>query len=116
MPTNYERREVAERLREFAADCKDEACDSMHFAMYACWSDKGVFEAYNTSEALARLADLIEPEPERTCRIEKRRGDWCCAECDAVVGTDDPESELYVDGNVIEMWSFCPNCGAKILL
>ena len=45
MPTNDERREVAERLREFAADCKDEACDSMHFAMYACWSDKGVFEA-----------------------------------------------------------------------
>ena len=63
MPTNEERREVAERLREFAADCKDEACDSMHFAMYSCWSDKGVCEAYNTSEALTRLADLIEPEP-----------------------------------------------------
>lgn len=98
--TNDERREVATRLREFVADCKDEACDSMHFAMYACWSDKGICEAYNTSEALNRLADLIDPE-ERTCRIDRRVPDApFCSEC-AYDWKDD--------------WNFCPNCGCKAI-
>lgn len=115
MPTNDERREVAASLREFAADCKDEACDSMHFAMYTCWSDKGVCEAYNTSEALTRLADLIEPEPERTCRIENIHIGPCycvtkfsCCSEEWVESNSDPNASM-IDGIV------CPRCGARVV-
>lgn len=53
--------------------------------------------------------------PERTCRIEKRRGGWYCTECGELVGTLDTESELFIDGNAIETWKFCPYCGAKVV-
>ena len=53
--------------------------------------------------------------PERTCHIEERHGDWYCTGCGEMVGTDDPTSELFVDGNAIDGWKHCPNCGAKVV-
>ena len=50
-----------------------------------------------------------------TCRIEERHGDWYCTECGEMVGTCDTASELCIDGNAIEMWHFCPRCGAKVI-
>jgi DNA-directed RNA polymerase subunit RPC12/RpoP len=49
-----------------------------------------------------------------TCRIEKRHMDWRCTGCGEIVGTDDPTSELFIDGNAIELWYYCPNCGRRI--
>lgn len=51
---------------------------------------------------------------ERTCHIEERGDDWYCDACDEMVGTCDTASELYIDGNAIELWNYCPNCGAKV--
>lgn len=52
---------------------------------------------------------------ERTCRIEERLGDWYCSKCNELVGTVDTASELCIDGNAIELWDFCPRCGAKVV-
>ena len=52
---------------------------------------------------------------ERTCRIEYHYGEWYCSGCGKMVGTRETASELYVDGNFIEMWSYCPNCGARVM-
>lgn len=49
-----------------------------------------------------------------TCRIEYRDGDYVCTGCGFTVGTSDPGSELFVDGNGVEVWNCCPNCGRKV--
>lgn len=51
---------------------------------------------------------------ERTCRIEERNGDWYCSNCGEMVGTCDTASELFIDGNAIELWNYCPSCGARV--
>ena len=52
--------------------------------------------------------------PERTCRIEERYIDWYCDACFEMVGTCDTTSELFIDGNAIKLWNYCPNCGARV--
>lgn len=49
-----------------------------------------------------RLADLIEPEPERTCRMVDNGVELCCSECDRRHGYDDEPQ-------------FCMGCGAKVV-
>lgn len=49
-----------------------------------------------------------------TCRIDYHFGEWYCTGCGEMVGTSDPTSELCIDGNAIELWSFCPRCGRKV--
>ena len=49
-----------------------------------------------------------------TCRIEAHFGEWYCTGCGEMVGTCDPTSELCIDGNAIELWSYCPNCGRRV--
>ena len=49
-----------------------------------------------------------------TCRMEKRHMGWRCTGCGEIVGTDDPTSELFIDGNAVELWRYCPNCGRKV--
>lgn len=48
------------------------------------------------------------------CKIEHRRDGWYCTGCGDLIGSDDPDSELFVDGNVIELWDFCPYCGRRV--
>lgn len=50
-----------------------------------------------------------------TCHIEERHGDWYCTGCGEMVGTCDTASELCIDGNAIELWVHCPNCGKRIV-
>lgn len=52
--------------------------------------------------------------PERTCHIEERYIDWYCDACFEMVGTCDTTSELFIDGNAIKLWNYCPNCGRKV--
>ncbi len=49
-----------------------------------------------------RLADLIEPEPERTCRMIDNGVELCCSVCDRRHGYDDEPD-------------FCMGCGAKVV-
>ena len=50
-----------------------------------------------------------------TCSIEERNGDWYCTSCGEMVGTCDITSELHIDGNAVELWNHCPNCGRKVV-
>lgn len=53
-------------------------------------------------ETLSALADLIEPEPERTCRMVDNGAELCCSECDCRHSYDDEPK-------------FCMGCGARVV-
>lgn len=70
MTSNEERRDVAARLRELDASkwsCFGQEFDALIIAslMTACGCNFG--QDWQDIELKDRLADLIEPEPERTC-------------------------------------------------
>ena len=105
MPTNDERREVAARLRDWESFRETfiespicAALDVLNVEGYLDW--RGVCEL---------LADLIEPEPERTCSyIERYDGyynSYQCSECQYEMGGTD--FEIYEPNR-------CMDCGAKI--
>lgn len=120
MPTNEERREVARKLR-FNAGTAPYMNTSDDFA-------REVFRAAMNEEvgdyraAIDRLADLIEPEPERTCRNLSDNGWFTCSECGANVYGAAYRSS-YVDGGGKRwyttanppQWNYCPSCGAKVI-
>lgn len=129
MTSDEERREVADRLRG-ASFAKGDAtiCEIAHIV---CGEDHCVpFEddswtgcdISSCGRVVAdRLADLIEPEPERTCQAEDRYHDddsspWpylVCSECGERLCyrevTDDDGEQDY------EMMPFCAGCGAKVV-
>lgn len=107
MPTDSERREVAENLRNMCiCGCryKEEFYDLLVETVMRAW------DFHEFSDVADRLADLIEPE-ERTCRMHDANWDggrctWgcICSECGA-------KHEHERGG-----WmNFCPNCGAKVI-
>ena len=112
MPTDEERREVAARLREIAPgsnwpDMVAEACGLDPREM------SNSFHEF-TGELCECLADLIEPEPERTCKMELvKRGPIysvyrfsCCGYV---------HSENVTDGGATELpGTRCPKCGTKV--
>ena len=98
MPTDVERREVAARLRNwesFRETFRESpicaALDVLNVEGYLDW--RGVCEL---------LADLIEPEPERTCRWKHIEGTWFISECGERYDRVIPDN-------------YCPNCGAKVV-
>ena len=102
--TNDERREVAARLRSVngAPEWATTACciaECLGEHDYPLWNDsKPLFN---------RLADLIEPEPERTCKVLKE-----------IVDLDGTHMTDYSCGCCNnEGWNknYCSNCGAKIV-
>lgn len=113
MPTNDERREVAARLRanEYGLE---------YFTLMAILGfDRDAepyFDGYHrcperlNEDMRLRLADLIEPEPERTCQIDDSGycvcgyplGDW------VTWRMDDRKALLYERAN------YCPNCGCRV--
>ena len=109
MPTNEERREVAEIMRD-GARFSVSSCAVASRLGFEC----EVFETCAECESMLadRLADLIEPEErtacnERSClKIKKKdptcKGNWNfhCSRCNCYLrGTD----------------SYCPNCGARVV-
>ena len=117
MPTNDERREAASRLRRYLSYAKmhdaDESTDpcvhgNKMFRNIAQAVGGGISNITDTyEETLVKLIDLIEPEPERTCKfipfIEDDGSVFIenCSECDAAVLS---RCEF----------NYCPNCGARV--
>lgn len=112
--TNGERREVAHELREHGL-----FESLMPLDKYLAWMYDVINCGRSVTSLTIRLADLIEPEPKRTCHIKLYN---CtdslgqkmhrCSECGALM-TDDAcffEGELDIGG-----FSYCPNCGAKVV-
>lgn len=108
MITDKERRDVAARLREMARQYNDSCCGIVRCgdlpapvddAMHTC----GIGRVVYSYELFNRLADLIEPEPKRTCRvIECKGGRLECSEC------------LDSDPCLVDAL-FCPCCGAEVV-
>lgn len=112
MPTNDERREVAARLRERAAmRCRYSHQDPDLLGCLVTNLTKPHCGESTIGNVLSRLADLIEPEPERTCRNGATGSDFECSECGCrVIG-----SAYWTEANICDGdWSFCPNCGARV--
>lgn len=111
MPSNEERREVAERFRDFEMlrdVFKESNVCAFLYALNVCYMD--------WEHICARLADLIEPE-ERTCRDEcGGELDFHCSECGChlYLISIENESSLMLGEAAIQP-SFCPNCGAKVV-
>lgn len=130
MPTNEERREVARRLRELPTDmyeveelwemkgldtcCKDQTDYYLiHFALFKCFPVDHMHPC-DYEELHMRLADLIEPEPERTCHVEKYHPESelyfeTCSECGCILSANWPGDRHCMTAK------YCPNCGAKVV-
>ena len=107
--TNEERYEIAENLRTMTVcGCKykEQFYELLEETVMPEWE----FHSFDT--VADRLADLIEPEPERTCRMKKvmKRYDsysceyeitWFCSEC------DNPSYKATKP-------NYCHNCGARV--
>ena len=110
MPTNEERSKVSARLRVLASHkAADEDLVLDALGLYRGNNIEG-FDTHCVME----LADLIEPEPERTCRMKKKEskyvlsGWWECDECGIVYPPCNEEIALWA-------LQYCPHCGAKVV-
>lgn len=100
MPTNEERREVAAWIRNGAHDIDINGYIKLAINVV----DRG--DGATWGQLALKLADLIEPEPERTCENESSKpGIFTCSYC----GADFYDAEISGD------WNYCPNCGAKVV-
>lgn len=114
MPTNEERREIARFLRNYADENEFKCTCVISAAVGIKCRTIDIPEECEAcyTETINRLADLIEPEPERTCRIveNERYSDMydgpivSCTQCEA------PLPKIFTGP-----YNFCPNCGAKVI-
>lgn len=139
MPTDEERREVARRLRESRESAFDYRgqLEEVGINLF-CFDQADYYLIYKSvygslpaehmdtcdyAEFHGRLADLIEPEPERTCRnVSDNETGFTCSECGAsVTGWD--YSHSYVDESGVRWYTtadaprrnYCPHCGARVI-
>lgn len=115
-PTNEERREVAERLRNMT--CRDCRYAEQFYELLK-ETVMNVWDFHEFDDVADRLADLIEPEPERTCRIEYVYAEgsaWphaACSECGGSLSYYDTVNEYGEES--MDPCPYCPNCGAKVV-
>lgn len=127
MPTNDDRREVAARLRECvlssgAAEIEEKLKLSMTMATrYVMWPNLVAIILPNETivslkDISNRLADLIEPEPERACEFSTYMKDGdpypTCSACG--YESDAYECRWLFDGSMEYSGKFCVNCGARV--
>ena len=112
MPTDVERREVAARLRNWESFretfMESPICaviDALGIKGYLDW--RGIFEL---------LADLIEPEPERNCKI-KTFDNGLDEDYDGSLYNYAPPTYYLSCGHEAYQYkpNYCPDCGAKVI-
>ena len=112
MVNNEERHDVAARLRVLASHVPADA----ELVLDALDLYEGEYIDGFDNRCVDRLADLIEPEPERTCTFSVyKTGDEhlpTCSACGYEAARE--ECEDYV-GVVYYEKRHCPNCGAKVV-
>lgn len=125
--TDEERREVAARLRVLAGAYENTPAWSMiacgelpapiDDAMHAC----GLGRITRATEICARLADLIEPKTERTCRKlpPLNSGDRYTLTAKYASGLEYSETLAYArcsecGTHFCDDFAYCPKCGAKV--
>jgi hypothetical protein len=121
MPTNEERKEVVKALHDLCDGC--ETVSDYDLAKALCL--EAVSRYAYSSESVLRIADLIEPEPERTCNVIFRSHELSqtqtalvksCSGCGFEFGTEIKNTFPFeVTINSISIPNYCPNCGAKVV-
>lgn len=113
MTGHEERREIARKLRAAAVYLPNDI-DSEDLEM-AIATTVCSYDVPNVETLLNRLAELIEPEPERTAMLEYDEIHGCnvCTGCG-----ERYEHDMYIartDGYPIAFkpMRFCPNCGVR---
>lgn len=97
MPTDDERREVATKLRRLARKHDGVVPDLVAKHLGLVPDERYIARSVYTSRSASRLADLIEPEPERTCHFVY----------------DEDENEYKCD--VCGCFVYFPFCGAMVV-
>lgn len=114
MAADEERRKVAQKLREYASWDEDgELVGCTEFGE----SVLNLLSCGDTErECFNALADLIEPEPERTCRDVGSGGKFVCSKCGASLDYEGhyDEPTYWVD-DVAAAVEYCPNCRARVI-
>ena len=121
MPTNEERQIVAYSLRNLASYRevdKELVEDVLDLYMGEC------VDGYDPV-SVVHVADLIDPEPERTCNVIFRSHELSqtqtalvksCSLCGFEFGTEIKNTFPFeVTINSISIPNYCPNCGAKVI-
>ena len=110
-PTDEERRETAEKLRNMCSyGCR--YAEQFYELLKETVMDSWDFHEFG--DVAERLADLIEPAPERTCRndsTKRGKGVFLCSECSIhldMAEMDEENLDAFYEQN------FCPNCGALV--
>lgn len=128
MPTNEERREVAERLRggyDVVNDANHYWLNGTLFGLDICARSEE-----RVRDGLRKLAECIEPEPERTCRNLSEYQDCDCFTCsncgesyeikrleyniDEYCTIDDAIRALDYDSCDCDVF-YCLNCGSELV-
>lgn len=131
MPTNEVRRDAARRLREIGKEIGEGALLWYHISKAL-----GVDLTIGGESAANVLADLIEPEPERTCHFEPDVTEIKYDENDNKIETGEPAEDcsafecsecgypMLYDPDIgwfdycepyKPHFKYCPNCGAKVV-
>lgn len=107
MTSDDERREVAARLRKAIGLRKFAEALGFNWTDDSDWGWKDVSNL---------VADLIEPEPEGTCRDVGGGCKFVCSKCGASFDYEGrwDEPTYWVD-DVAAAVEYCPNCGAKVV-
>ena len=119
MSTNEERREIAAKLRETILTEGAAAIEERKGLEPAVASRfvaiPNLVAALNFDKAIVsmreltdRLADLIEPEPERTCKVTKYNDCGPHAEDCTIVFSCGHKTLGYIP-------NYCPSCGAEVV-
>lgn len=120
MITNEERREVAARLRK-EAEQYAVGFDTLKLIEYIGIDvdNEPFFDGWHkypeliTFETWNRLADLIEPEPEHTCK----NNDGFCSECGQELAGYTKKISVDDEQNITITFAvrpYCCRCGAKV--
>lgn len=108
IPTQEERREVAQRIRNYLKTYQSPTWRDLFLIVFG---DSENYSKYRLYMILDHLADLIEPEPERTCKKRNHNTNcdymkcFSCSQCNA---------GWFEDIND-KPFSYCPHCGAKVV-
>ena len=104
MITDERRREVARNLRKLVRLSGSGSCHATSICNALGLIDENRYapSAYYCGDGVMHLADLIEPESERTCRMIDNGCELCCSLCDTRHDYDDEPN-------------YCMGCGAKVV-
>lgn len=108
MPTDVERREIAAWVRgpfDVVKEGRYYHLNGTLFGMVLCANTENGLRI-----GMSHLADLIEPEPERTCHMEPDET-ASHAMCGPAVRCDACGAAVPAVGTL----RYCPNCGAKVV-